>query len=111
MDTFRGADEAAVANDDGGRMIGVPVPSAIPTPKARLAFAVLQMPVSAARAGLAGAGRWDWYYVDTSFEGLVDEDLLVLRETDVGERLVEAGLLATALAACGACHVDDALGF
>ena len=87
MDELGDANEAAVADDLSGRVIGVSGPSAMsascsryhgPGAPARLGFAVLPMPVSAARAGLTGAGRWDGDYVDASFEALVDQDLLVL---------------------------------
>ena len=78
MDELGDANEAAVADDLSGRVIGVSGPSAMPASEARLAFAVLPMPVSAARAGLTGAGRWDGDYMDASFEALVDQDLLVL---------------------------------
>ena len=77
MDELGDANEAAVADDLSGRVIGVTGPSAMPASEAR-GFAVLPMPVSAARAGLTGAGRWDGDYVDASFEALVDQDLLVL---------------------------------
>ena len=78
VDELGDANEAAVADDLSGRVIGVSGPSAMSASEARLGFAVLPMPVSAARAGLTGAGRWDGDYVDASFEALVDQDLLVL---------------------------------
>ena len=78
MDELGDANEAAVADDLSGRVIGVTGPSAMSAPEARLAFAVLPMPVSAARAGLTGAGRWDGDYVDTFLDVLVDQYLPVL---------------------------------
>ena len=68
MDELGDANEAAVADDLSGRVIGVSGPSAMSASEARLAFAVLPMPVSAARAGLTSAGRWDGDYMDTSLE-------------------------------------------
>ena len=68
VDELGDANEAAVADDLSGRVIGVSGPSAMSASEVRLAFAVLPMPVSAARAGLTGAGRWDGDYMDTSLE-------------------------------------------
>ena len=68
MDELGDANEAAVADDLSGRVIGVSGPSAMSASEVRLAFAVLPMPVSAALAGLTGAGRWDGDYMDTSLE-------------------------------------------
>ena len=109
MDTLGGAYEAAVADDDGCRMIGVSGPSARTAQEARLGFAVLLMPVSAAGAGLAGAWRWDVDDVDAAFGGLVGEDALVFAQCDVGEGLVEAGFAPAAFAVSRAHEVADAL--
>ena len=109
MDTLGGADEAAVADDDGGRMIGVAGPSARTAQEARLAFAVLFVPVRAARAGLTGARRWNGDNVDATLLGVVGEDALVHAQGDVGEGLVEAGLAVTPLAAGRAHQVADLL--
>ena len=90
VDELGDANEAAVADDLSGRVIGVSGPSAMLASEARLGFAVLPMPVSAARAGLTGAGRWDGDYVDTSLEGphwLTRICWFSLRPTAASERL------------------------
>ena len=109
VDTLGGAYEAAVADDDGGRMVGVAGPSARTAQEARLGFAVLIVPVPAAWARLAGAGRWDGNDVDAAFLGVVGDDALVCAQGDVGECLVEAGFAATAFAVGRAHQVTDLL--
>ena len=52
-------DVGPVANGDGGSPVGVGVETALPALERRLALAVVRVPVSAARASLGRAVRWD----------------------------------------------------
>ena len=110
-------DEGTVADDDGGSPVGVGIETAIPAPEHRLALAVVRAPVSAARAGLGRALRWNGDGGNAEFGGFLAEEVADVADGRLGEAFVEVSFGGNVLArrgggaASGGLHVDALQAF